>query len=111
MMTSPHQCLRKAETCARLTRYAETPQMRVALSNFERTWLRLAEQCRRVEELLESVERPAAAAPIDRPEFDAAHPKLHDDIAARLAGELAAEVDRLAGPGTRRNPIREVWKR
>jgi hypothetical protein len=111
MMTSPNQCLRKAEACARLTRYAETPQMRVALSNFERTWLRLAEQCRRVEELLESVEGPEAAAPIDRPEFDAAQPKLHDDVAVRLAGELAVEVERLSGPRTRSNPAREVWKR
>jgi len=61
MVVTLKQCLKKAEECARLTRYAETPQMRVALSNFERTWVRLADQCRQLEKLIEAVEGPATA--------------------------------------------------
>jgi hypothetical protein len=39
--------------------------MRVALSNVERTWLKLADQCRRLEELIEIVESPAIAPTTD----------------------------------------------
>ncbi len=59
MMVSPGHCQRKAEECARLTRYVETPRMRVALANVERTWLKLADQCRRLEELIEVIQSPA----------------------------------------------------
>jgi hypothetical protein len=108
MMASLKQCLKKAEECARLTRYADTPQMRVALSNFERTWLRIADQCRRLEELIETVEGPAIAPTIDSmsrdsdaADLDPAPPKQQDDIAARLTSELAAEVRRrVANPTT-----------
>ena len=65
MMVSPGQCQQKAEECARLTRYVETPRMRVALSNVERTWLKLADQCRRLEELIEVLESPAIAPTMD----------------------------------------------
>jgi hypothetical protein len=96
MVVSLKQCLKKAEECARLTRYADTPQMRVALSNFERTWLRLADQCRRLEELIETVEGPATAPTTDREPvyLDPAPPKQQDDIAARLSADLAVEVRR-----------------
>lgn len=39
--------------------------MRVALANVERTWLKLAEQCRRLEELDEIIESPAIAPLMD----------------------------------------------
>ena len=101
MMVSLKQCLKKAEECARLTRYADTPQMRVALSNFERTWLRLADQCRRLEELIETVEG-TSIAPTTQGEplyLDPGAPKQQDDIATRLSADLAAEVHRrLASP-------------
>jgi hypothetical protein len=54
-MVSPGECQRKAQECARLERYVETPQMKVALSNVERTWLRLADQCQRLEDLMEVI--------------------------------------------------------
>src|SRR4051812_18863336 len=49
IMMSPSQCEGKAEDCARLARSVNTPQMRVALSNGERAWIRLADQCARLE--------------------------------------------------------------
>jgi hypothetical protein len=69
MMVSPRQCLDKAEECARLTRFMETPRMRVALANVERTWLKLADQCRRLEELIEVIESPAIAPAMESTEY------------------------------------------
>ena len=99
-MISLKECLKKAEECARLTRYAETPQMRVALSNFERTWLRLADQCRRLEELIENVDAPATAPTTNsEPAHLNASAQQHDDIVERLSADLANEVRlRLARP-------------
>jgi hypothetical protein len=65
MMVSSGLCNTKAEQCAKLTPYVETPRMRVALANVERTWLKLAEQCRRLEELDEIIESPAIAPLMD----------------------------------------------
>src|SRR3954454_14769198 len=65
MMVSSGLCNTKAEQCAKLTPYVETPRMRVALANVERTWLKLAEQCRRLEELNEIIESPAIAPLMD----------------------------------------------
>jgi hypothetical protein len=39
--------------------------MRVALANVERTWLKLADQCRRLDELNETIESPAIAPLMD----------------------------------------------
>jgi hypothetical protein len=64
MMTSERQCESKAKECARLTPYVETAPMRVALSNVERTWLRLADQCRRLDELIE--DSPTIAPAMDQ---------------------------------------------
>jgi hypothetical protein len=55
MMTSSRHCTSKAEECARLGRCAETLPMRVALSNTERIWIRLADQCQRLGELTQLV--------------------------------------------------------
>jgi hypothetical protein len=68
-MVSAGQCLKKAEECGRMTRYAETPLLRVALSNVERTWLKLADQCRRLEELIEVIESPAIAPALDSADY------------------------------------------
>jgi hypothetical protein len=65
MMVSSGLCKTKAEQCAKLTRYVETPRMRVALANVERTWLKLADQCRRLDELDEIIESPAIAPVTD----------------------------------------------
>jgi len=113
MMISPKQCLIKAEECAQLTRYAATPQMRVARSNAERTWWKLADQCRRLEKLIEATEVPATEPMIDsdRPDLDAAPPKQQDDIAAQLTSELAAEVRRLVNPSSHTIAVREAFKR
>lgn len=77
-MASSGQCLTKAEECARLTGYVETPQLRVARSNAERTWLKLADQCRRLEELeiLDSPDTAPAMDSADRADADRAD--LHD---------------------------------
>jgi hypothetical protein len=64
-MGSAGQCKHKADECARLKPYADTPPLRVALSNVERTWLKLADQCRRLEELIEVVESPTMAPSMD----------------------------------------------
>jgi hypothetical protein len=65
MMVSSGLCKTKAEQCAKLTPYVETPRMRVALANVERTWLKLADQCRRLDELNETIESPAIAPLMD----------------------------------------------
>src|SRR5215217_5607044 len=113
MMISPKQCLIKAEECAQLTRYADTPQMRVARANAERTWWKLADQCRQLEKLIEAIEGPATvpAMDSDRADLDPSPPKQQDDIAARLTAELAAEVRRLSTPSSHTLPAREVFKR
>jgi hypothetical protein len=51
IMTSGVECRKKAEECARLAREPQTRSTRVLLSNMERMWLRLADQCERLEEL------------------------------------------------------------
>jgi hypothetical protein len=56
-LTAAH-CQRKAEECGRLTLYMKTPQTRVALANVERTWLRLADQCQQLENLIKMIEQP-----------------------------------------------------
>jgi hypothetical protein len=65
MMVSSGLCKTKAQQCARLTPYVETPRMRVALANVERTWLKLADQCRRLDALIEFIESPAIAPMMD----------------------------------------------
>jgi hypothetical protein len=79
MMVSPGHCQRKAEECARLTPYVETRRMRVALSNVERTWLKLADQCRRLEELLEDIESPAIAPALESVDYSELHDFRVDD--------------------------------
>jgi hypothetical protein len=61
-----------------LTGYVETPQLRVARSNAERTWLKLADQCRRLEELeiLDSPDTAPAMDNADRADDDRVD--LHD---------------------------------
>lgn len=43
--------------------------MRVALSNVERTWLKLADQCRRLEHLIEVIESPAIAPALESADY------------------------------------------
>jgi hypothetical protein len=56
--------------------------MRVALANVERTWLKLADQCRRLDELVEIIESPAIA-----PMMDSAY-----DLGTRAADDYTAET-------------------
>lgn len=53
--------------------------MRVALSNVERTWLKLADQCRRLEELLEDIESPAIAPALETTDYSELHDFRVDD--------------------------------
>jgi hypothetical protein len=96
-MASPDQCLEKAEECGRLTRYAETPLLRAALSNVERAWLKLADQCRRLEALIDVIESPALAPAMDSadcPDVDYSLMEEENNRALQRIDEQAAEVRR-----------------
>jgi len=56
IMISSDHCQSKAEECARLARDVKMLQMRVTLSNAERTWIRLAAQCERLEAFAKAME-------------------------------------------------------
>jgi hypothetical protein len=59
-MASSAECKARAEECAHLERHATSLPMKVAFSNAERLWIRLAEQCERVGKSAASVaERPS----------------------------------------------------
>jgi hypothetical protein len=52
-MISSGECRAKAEECVRLACEAQPREIRVALSNMERTWVMLADQRDRLEALRE----------------------------------------------------------
>jgi hypothetical protein len=47
-------CRAKADQCGRLADEAQSRERKVTLSNMERTWLKLADQCDRLESLIKS---------------------------------------------------------
>jgi hypothetical protein len=105
MRVSSGQCQRKAEQCAKLTAYVETPQMRVALANVERTWLKLADQCRRLDELVEIIESPAIAPAMEIGTQPEDHGVVNGGV---VNGVPAADADTNYDLGT---PVRSAYDR
>ena len=62
--------------------------MRVALANVERTWLKLADQCRRLDELIEIIESPGIA-----PAMEGVRPTMMWLMMAWLTRCPAADTD------------------
>lgn len=88
--------------------------MRVALANVERTWLKLADQCRRLDELNEIIESPGIAPAMEGvpPEDDV----VNDGVVNEMPGadtdthyDLAPvrrAYDREFEPARDREPVR-----